>query len=463
MDRASLEALDRASLVDLALRQGSQITELEARLLALEERFGGLERQAARAAAPFGRSEDKLSKSPRKPGRKPGHEGSYRVRPVDEAIDQWIDAPLERCPCCGEQLESATDRVMEQTIIEVPPVRPQLIRLTLHSNKCCYCRRRVVSHHPLQVSRACGAAGTHLGARALALVAGLNKGFGLTMRKTCAVLSELVGTRLTPGGLAQALARMAGRVKQDEKALLAAVKGQAVLHTDETSWWVGGSGFSLWVLTNQAGTYYQIVPSRSKAQAEELLGGYKGVLISDCLNIYDDLTPRQHKCYAHHLKQISKGLEEARGASASYLRELRALLQAAMALKAEQANLPADKVARMRQTLEVRADHLLGPPRGQDENGQDRVDDKLRLRLAKQRDHLFVFLDHEGVEATNNLAERQLRPAVISRKLSCGNKTMHGAATWQTLTSLAATCHQRHQSFIDFLVPKLALQPQNTR
>lgn len=58
------------------------------------------------------------------------------------------------------------------------------------------------------------------------------------------------------------------------------------------------------------------------------------------------------------------------------------------------------------------------------------------------------------MEATNNLAERQLRPAVIARKLSCGNKTKDGAATWQVLASLAATCRQTGSSFTDFLDPR---------
>ena len=62
------------------------------------------------------------------------------------------------------------------------------------------------------VSALGGAASAHLGPRALALAASLNKGLGLTMRKTCAVLRDLVGIGLSPGGLAQALARMAGRL-----------------------------------------------------------------------------------------------------------------------------------------------------------------------------------------------------------------------------------------------------------
>lgn len=74
------------------------------------------------------------------------------------------------------------------------------------------------------------------------------------MRKTCAVLRDLAGIGLSPGGLAQALARVAGRLAPAYDALLETVKGEPVLHADETSWWVGRAGFSLWVLTSRAGT-----------------------------------------------------------------------------------------------------------------------------------------------------------------------------------------------------------------
>ena len=80
--------------------------------------------------------------------------------------------------------------------------------------------------------------------------------------------------------------------------------------------------------------------------------------------------------------------------------------------------------------------------------------------MAKQRDHLFTFLDHPEVHATNNLAERQLRPAAIARKLSCGNKTDAGARTSEILTSLAATCQQIGNSFVDYLVEWMAIHPR---
>src|SRR5262249_40891673 len=125
MNRADLESLDKARLVELALRQAERIAELEARLAGLEGRFAGRERRAVRGAAPFARPESKRSLSPKRPGRKGGHEGLFRVRPPDEEVDRHIDVPLECCPHCGDRLASASDQVVEQTIIEVPPVRPQ--------------------------------------------------------------------------------------------------------------------------------------------------------------------------------------------------------------------------------------------------------------------------------------------------------------------------------------------------
>ena len=83
MNRADLEALDRATLADLVLRQAERLAELEARLAEMERRFEELERRASRGAAPFARPESKRSPSPKRPGRKGGHVGACRIRPPE--------------------------------------------------------------------------------------------------------------------------------------------------------------------------------------------------------------------------------------------------------------------------------------------------------------------------------------------------------------------------------------------
>ncbi|HPD32360.1 MAG TPA: transposase, partial [Phycisphaerae bacterium] len=74
----------------------------------------------------------------------------------------------------------------------------------------------------------------------------------------------------------------------------------------------------------------------------------------------------------------------------------------------------------------------------------------------------FTFLDDPSLEAANNRAERALRPAVIARKSSCGNKTLRGKRTWEILTSLAATCYQPGQDSVEYLRPFLALAPASS-
>jgi len=101
--------------------------------------------------------------------------------------------------------------------------------------------------------------------------------------------------------------------------------------------------------------------------------------------------------------------------------------------------------------LENRANQLFATPR------PDAAQERFRNRIAKQRDHLLTFLDVPEADATNNLAERQLRGAIIARKLSCGNKTPKGASTWQTLASFAATCIQRGTSLVTFIAHRLPL------
>src|SRR5215218_11516873 len=80
---------------------------------------------------------------------------------------------------------------------------------------------------------------------------------------------------------------------------------------------------------------------------------------------------------------------------------------------------------------------------------------RLAKRLRKQRDHLLRFLDHDAVEATNNLAEREVRPAVIARKLSAGNRTEAGAETHAVLASVLRTCRRQGKDILRSLAELL--------
>lgn len=442
------EKIIALTLENLGLKQQLEAAQTVNRQL--EERLEQAQREAHRQAAPFRREEKQRNPHPGRPGRKAGHVG--RFRPVPDHIDEAIEVPLEACPHCGGAV--CEKHRLVQYIEEIPEVRPTVTRLTTEEGWCTHCQQEVHSTHPLQTGRAGGAAAAQLGPRALALACDLNKAHGLSMRRTVAILGEHFGLKLTPGGLAQLVQRAGRKLQPLYEEMNLELRHSPVAHADETSWWVGGPGWWLWVFATEKMTLYVVIHSRAATVAREVLGSdFPGVLVSDCLNIYDDLNPLQHKCYSHHLKALSQALELAGDPQSDYLLQVRALLRTAICLKGLQESACPEHFGRCLDGLKARAHPLLEAPRAV------AVEEKLRMRLWKQRDHLFTFLERPEVPATNNLAERQLRPAVIARKISCGNKTEKGARAWAVLASLAATCRQRGTSLMAELTRRLPLQP----
>jgi hypothetical protein len=293
-----------------------------------------------------------------------------------------------------------------------------------------------------------------LGPRAVAAAARLSKQLGLTARKACAVLRDLAGLRLSPGGLAQATARAAAKVEPEYDRLKGRVRAAAAVYADETSWWVGGPGWWLWTFTCDTATVYAVEPSRGSAVVAGMLGdGFGGVLVSDCLSAYDPPPYRKSKCLAHHQRAVAAARASPEGAGSPYLLRWRWLLTCVASLSRSRPAMGPRAFAEERARLASAADRLLAEPTA------SRAEEAVRRRLERRRGHLLTCLDDPAVEATNNRAERALRPAVIARKLSCGNRTEAGKRCWEVLASLAETCRQNGDDFLEWLAPRLAAQP----
>jgi hypothetical protein len=318
---------------------------------------------------------------------------------------------------------------LTQYIEELPPVRPVVTRLTTWKGVCSQCGE-VHSTHPLQVSRAQGAAGVHLGPRAIAWATLLNKQFGIPMRKTCSILRQGFGLQLSGGGLAQLLHRVAGKLKPRYEALQEQVRASAANYMDETSWYVGDPHWVLWVCTAPQYTLYHVDRSHGGPVAEKLLGPeYAGVLVTDCHGAYRRLKCPQHKCIAHHLRALHKARGKNPTEASAYLDAWEWLWREVIELSHQREELPAETFALRRGGLEATWEDLLARP-------VTRPGDRYFLgRMRNVGGHHFGCLYFE-VEPTNNRAERAIRPAVVARKVSCGNRTERGASTWQILVSL---------------------------
>lgn len=439
-----LSELPRTQLEQIVVNQAVLIQQLQTRIELLEKEILELKQHPPLSTAPFRRKPEDLSKSPQKPGQKKGHPGTFRQPPPPTEI---IDVPLEYCPHCFSEVEHL--KYHRQTIEELPILQVQVIQINTNSGFCPKCQKKVRSSHPLQSSKAKGAASTSLGPRAVALAIELQSRFNLTKSKTCAILQEFFGIRLTPGGLVDLSHRMASKLNPEYQQLLREVQQSSHIHADETGWYVGKPGHQLCVFTNQFVTLYHIAKTRNREMVKKILGDYQGVLITDCLSIYDEVNPLQQKCYSHHFKAIEEAIKKMPTGVSHYLEELKLMLKTAMTLKTLQAQIkPSDFSAKIQHLENWSANWLNLENRTEQLQPEEET---VRQRLFKQRDHLFEFLKHKEVEATNNQAERQLRPAVIARKLSCGNRTDKGAQTWQVLASLAVTSAQRNESFKDLI------------
>jgi transposase len=409
-----------------------------------------LQRAGKRQAAPFARR--KHVEHPKKPGRKAGQgKFSRREKPAPEQVDETKVAKLHGCPQCGgSKLRDIHEH--EQYVADIPVVVPTITRYVTYSGYCVDCHKRVRSRHPEQISQASGAAGVMVGPRAKALAADLKHRLGGSYGKVSEALNDAFRLQVNRSGWCQADQRLAKTALPVYQELIEAIRCSQDVHADETGWRIGILSAWLWVFANKEITVYAIRDNRSSDVVIEILGEkFAGVLSSDCFLAYDDKRLAdwlKQKCLSHLLKDL-KGMEESKtGRAVHFAQDGIAVLQAALALKKEKPSLEPAIFSQRAQALEVQLDALISRQR----NLKDKDNVRFAKRLRKHRPHLLRFLYVDGLDATNNLAERQLRPGVIIRKTNGCNRSKPGAQTHSVLTSVMVTCHQRSIPILDYLV-----------
>jgi len=415
----------------------------------LEGEVEKLKRKGKRQATPFAR--EKRKTDPKRPGRKKGQgKFSHRPKPAPEEVTETKQESLACCPECGGSLTARKEH--EQFVIDIPEVKPEITRYVTESGYCSCCQKRFRSRHPEQISDATGAAGVVVGPRAKALATDLKHHLGVSYGKVCSFLEDAFDLEVTRGGWYQADMRLAQQAKPVYQELIEVLRASSVVHVDETGWRIGTLSAWLWVFTNQEATVYTIRSSRGHEVVLDILGTeFAGVLNSDCFLAYDAKALDdwlKQKCVSHLLRNLSEiEASKTRGA-VRFARNVTALLRDALQLKAEKATVTADVFASRAMELEERLDQLIH------ERRQFTDPDNVRFakRLRKHREHLLRFLYVDELDATNNLAERQLRPAVITRKTTGCNRVAGGAEAHSILASVLATCHQRAIPVLDFLV-----------
>jgi len=422
---AESEKQNRGLEKELEKKQ-KRIDELEAQLKASK-------RQAGR----FSRRNPK--KKPKNPGRKKGHKGSFR--PIPDHVDQSFEVPINSCPDCGSRLEAIEDHV--QYVEDIPPVRPVLKAYHTQSGWCQKCKKRHRSRHQDQISDATGSAGTVIGPTAVAFASDLKHRTGIPFRKISRIFRDILGLEVSAGGICQAVGRLAAKAESTYDLIIQQAGNSAVIHADETGWNIGGKSAWLWVFTNSGLTVYAIRYSRAHGVIEEILGvEFDGVLVSDFFSAYNPIDCDKAKCMAHLLNTLSEMERNKKGIGARFARKACQIIRDAIELKRKKETMSYVAYQKKVQQIETRMDLLL--------QGSYTESDNRRLadRMRKHRQSLFTFLYNDQVEPTNNQAERQIRPAVIIRKISAGNRTDSGAKTHEIIASLIETCRQQNKPFV---------------
>jgi transposase len=408
-----------------------------------------LKRAGKRQATPFARR--KLVEHPKRPGRKAG-QGKFtrREQPASKRVDKTKRARLHGCPQCRGRLSDIHKH--EQFVADIPKIQPIITRYVTYSGYCADCRQRVRSQHSEQTSQATGAAGVMVGPRAKALASDLKHRLGGSYGKVSETLNDAFGLQVSRSGWCQADQRLAEIARPVYQDLIDVVQHSSVVHADETGWRIGILSAWLWVFANQEATVYAIRDNRSSDVVVEILGKkFRGILVSDCFVAYDDQRLKawlKQKCLSHLLKGLKEMEESKTGRAVHFARDGTAVLQAALLLKAERPNLDPAAFAQRAQVLEAQLDALISRKR----NLKDRDNVRFARRLRKHRPHLLRFLYVDGLDATNNLAERQLRPSVIIRKTNGCNRSRGGAQTHSVLASVLVTCRQHSVPILDYMV-----------
>ena len=86
------------------------------------------------------------------------------------------------------------------------------------------------------------------------------------------------------------------------------------------------------------------------------------------------------------------------------------------------------------------------------EETDDREVRNLALALFQHSDKLYTFTEKDGVDPTNNVAERALRHAVLLRKITYGNRSATGEIAVARLLTITQTCKLQQRPILPYLV-----------
>ncbi len=351
--------------------------------------------------------------SGKKPGGQPGHAGKHRPQAPPERVNEVRTVLPEQCGHCGHGLRQRLEEVQtsgdvhRHQVVEVPAIAAHIIEYQCHRVICPRCQKSTRAPIPEQAKR-------QTGPQLTALVAYLTVTCRMPRRVLETVLEQVLGTAVSVGNTQACWEEASEAVAAPCQELEQRLHREPVLNVDETGWRTNGEKRYLWAFVAAGFVLYTIARTRGSELLIQLLGAvFEGILCSDRFSGY---------LKYHQGHKFRSGL-----------------IDRPQLLK---------RSIRLQRRLFVLAEAHLDSP--------DRQVQNLARALFEHAERLFTFLEHAGVEPTNNSAERALRTGVQWRKICFGNRSAAGEHATARLLTVTQTCCLHKRSPLQYLASAIS-------
>jgi hypothetical protein len=218
------------------------------------------------------------------------------------------------------------------------------------------------------------------------------------------------------------------------------------VHVDETKINIQGTYNYVWVLTNGMHVVFRLTETRETTLIQEMLSGYKGVLVSDFYGGYDAMACRQQKCLSHLIRDMNDDLwknpfnPEIESFVASVRDVLLPIFDDVKKYGLKARNLRKYKRVIMRFYARCIDNNMY----------ECEIVARYQKRFIRYRDSLFLFIEEDGIPWNNNAAERAIRHLAVQRKIS-GSFYREFTSKYLRLLGIGQTCRFQEKSFLHFL------------
>ena len=257
---------------------------------------------------------------------------------------------------------------------------------------------------------------------------------------------QLFGLPLSRGLISHIKGFEAERFRPTYRMILDRIATGKLVHADETKISVGGRDGYVWVFTSLEDVAFIYTETREGSTLQQVLGKFRGVLVSDFYAAYDAIECTQQKCLIHLMRDVNDDLskqpfnEEMKEIAGRFASLLKPIIETV-----DRFGLKARYLRRHKRSVERFYDVLSRQP------FETEVAVGYKKRFAKNRNKLFTFLDHDGVPWNNNNAEHAIKALVKLRRSIGGQSSLGGMRDYLVLLSISQTCRYRGLSFLDFL------------